>query len=299
MASGPVVIARIFGGLGNQLFCYAAARRLALANDVPLRLDVRSGFLRDGFGREYLLDRFTIPCQPASNWQSYLHPGGRARRCLERQMNARLPYAWRWVMREKASHAFDPRLLDLRVTHALYLEGYWQSERYFADAADIIRQDLRLSRPPNDASRALADRMRREESVSIHLRRFAEVRPALRHNVLFSPLRPDYYQRATAFIAARTNQPHFYVFCEDLDWAMHGMDPDLHATPVYVNAALGYDGDVDDLWLMSQCRHHIISNSTFGWWGAWLGGSEKGLVVAPTTMADHNTCWIPPRWIPL
>ena len=292
----PAVIARVFGGLGNQLFCYAAARRLALANDVPLRLDMRSGFLRGRYGREYLLDRFAIPCQQAGDWEAYLHPGGRARRYLERSLNRRLPYARRWYLQEETVHVFDLRLLGLRVARPVYLEGYWQSEHYFADVADIIRQDLQLARPPSGASQALAEQMRCEESVSVHLRSFAEVAPQARHPALSTAMGIDHYRRAAELITGWTGQPRFYLFSDDMGWAVQQFDAEMPIAPVDVNTGRGHDGAVDDLWLMSQCKHHIISNSTFSWWGAWLGDSENSRVVAPERMSEPIPDWVPARW---
>lgn len=291
-----MVIARIFGGLGNQLFCYAAARRLALVNDAPLRLDTVTGFARDGYQREYLLDRFNIPCQQAGVWEAYSHPLGLVRRYLERQLNQRLPYERRWFLTEPTGRAFDPRLLGRRVEHAVYLEGYWQSERYFADVAATIRSDLELARPPSDASKRLADQMHEQQSVSVHFRSFREVPARVQHTVLNAALGPEYYGRAVQYLAERVKGLHFYLFSDDMAWAERQLGSQQPCTLVDVNDRRGYDGAVDDLWIMTQCRHHIVSNSSFSWWGAWLS-PPGGLTVAPASMAALNATWVPEAWM--
>ena len=135
------VIVRILGGLGNQLFCYAAARRLALVNDAELVLDTVSGFTYDRvYRRQYQLDHFNIPCRKATPTER-LEPFGRLRRWLLRTWNRRLPFEKRsYIFQEGLD--FDPRLLEFKPRGTVYLEGYWQSEKYFKDVEDIIRQEF-------------------------------------------------------------------------------------------------------------------------------------------------------------
>lgn len=297
--AAPVVIVRIWGGLGNQLFGYAAARRLALHNGAPLRLDARSGFERDRYGRRYLLDRFAMPCAIASDRESYRYRGGDARRVFDRLLNAHLPASWRWFWRQEAAVREEERFLALRVTRPLFLEGYWPSERYFADVADVIRRDLRLARPPSAPSQALAASMRHPGSISIHLRSFAEVPRKVSRTVVNTALEIAYYRRAIAWLAQRAPDPHLFLFSDDLEWAMRQLASPLPVTPVDVNVGRGDEGAVDDLWLISQCRHHIVSNSTFSWWGAWLGEQPDSLICAPQAMQNTRPGWAPARWIAL
>ena len=138
---------RIFGGLGNQLFCYAAARRLALVNNAELVLDDVSGFTYDDFyQRHYQLDHFSIPCRKATPAER-LEPYHRVRRYLKRRWNQRKPFAQRAYL-VQAGIDFDPSLLHFKPKGTVYLEGYWQSEEYFMDVADTLRQDFRIISPP-------------------------------------------------------------------------------------------------------------------------------------------------------
>ena len=143
------LIPRIFGGLGNQLFCYAAARRLALMNHAELVLDDVTGFEYDEiYKRHYQLDHFNITCRKATRVER-LEPFSRVRRFLKRKWNQRLPFAQRTFITMDGIN-FDSRLLHFKPQGTVYLEGYWQSEDYFKDVADTLREELRI-KPPRDA----------------------------------------------------------------------------------------------------------------------------------------------------
>ncbi len=136
-------IPRIFGGIGNQLFCHAAARRLGLVNNAELIIDDVSGFVRDhAYQRHYQLDYFNIPCRKAM-FHERLEPFSLVRRMLKRKRNERLPFEQRLFIQQQGSD-FDPRLLQIKPQGTVYLEGYWQSEDYFKDVEAVIRQDLQI-----------------------------------------------------------------------------------------------------------------------------------------------------------
>lgn len=142
------LIPRLFGGIGNQLFIYAAARRLALVNNAELVLDSVSGFTNDTvYQRHYQLDHFNIPCRQATAAER-LEPFSRLRRKVLRWWNQRKPFKQRTYLVQE-SIDFDPRLLYYKPRGTVYLEGYWQSENYFKDIEDIIRHDLKI-KPPED-----------------------------------------------------------------------------------------------------------------------------------------------------
>ena len=146
----PKIIPRLFGGLGNQLFIFAAARRLALANHAELVIDAVTGFAHDTlYQRHYQLNHFNIPCRMATAAER-LEPFGRLRRKILCQWNKRKPFEQRSYLAQDANVDFDPRLLHFNPRGTAYLEGYWQSEGYFKDVAVTIRQDLQI-KPPTDA----------------------------------------------------------------------------------------------------------------------------------------------------
>lgn len=269
------IIARIKGGLGNQLFCYAAARRLAIVNEAELVIDDVTGFIRDHkYRRKYALDRFHITARRATK-RERLEPFGRYRRALRRLVARRRPFLMRKYV-EQDGIDFDPRLLDLRVHGTVYLEGLWQSEGYFKDVVDMIRADLAVIPPGDPCNREMAQRIVGCNAVAVHVRWFERPEASNPEHNLGS----SYYARAVKEILDRVTEPYFFIFSEDPGAAWRMLDlPEDRATCVSHNRG---DGNAyADLWLMTQCRHFVIANSTFSWWGAWLANSSGKVVICP------------------
>lgn len=288
------VIARLQGGLGNQLFCYAAARRLARVSGAELLLDDVSGFARDWkYRRRYGLGPFAVPCRIATPWERF-EPFERVRRALSKWRARRLPFARRRYV-EQRGDAFEPRLLDFRVAGTITLDGLWQDERYFADAAETIRADLRITPPDDSENVAMAERIRARAAVSLHVRWFAAPAAAADpHNVP-----PEFYRRAIAEMDRRVPGAHYFVFSDAPEAAQNLIGlPGDRFTLVAHNR--GDERAYADLWLMSLCRHFITANSTFSWWGAWLGEKPDSVVIAPR-VSPHPGGWdftalVPARW---
>ena len=293
-----LVIPRILGGLGNQLFVYAAARRLALVNNAELAIDNVSGFRYDTkYQRHYQLDHFSIPCRMATSAECF-EPFSRIRRNLYRRWNRRIPFEQRrYLVQER--HEFDSRLLDLHPTKRLYLEGNWQSERYFNDVEPQIRQDLQI-RPPTDATNlACANYINQQPSVAVHVRFFDD--PA---NTKGDNVSNDYYSRAVQAMESKTSGAHYFLFSDNPEAARSRIPiTDNRITLVHHNQ--GDENAYADLWLMSQCQHFIIPNSTFSWWAAWLAGHQDKIVIEPKfEEREGATPWdfdglIPDQWVKL
>lgn len=166
------LVVRLKGGLGNQLFCYAAARSLAYKNDAELVLDDVTGFLYDHrYKRQYALDAFQIPARRATA-QERQEPLGRLRRMWMRRAAAHLPLSQRRYILQSGVN-FDEALLSLVLQTGLtYFDGFGQSERYFSDIEGIIRGDLRISPPTDTANQAMGSRMQSAHSVALHVRWF-------------------------------------------------------------------------------------------------------------------------------
>jgi len=165
------IIPRIFGGLGNQLFCYAAARRLALVNNTELVIDDVSGFAYDAvYQRHYQLDHFNIPCRKATAAER-MEPFSRVRRMLKRKWNLLRPFAQRTYIQQEGID-FDPSLLHVKPQGTVYMEGYWQSEDYFKDVASTLRQELQIKPPSDAANIVMAAKIRGCKAVAVHVRFF-------------------------------------------------------------------------------------------------------------------------------
>jgi hypothetical protein len=289
---------RVAGGLGNQLFTYAAARRLALVNAAELVIDSVSGFSYDRkYRRQYQLEKFSIPCRIASPGER-LEPLSRVRRGILKKWELRLPFERRrYICQEKTE--FDPRLLDLRLSKTVHLEGYWQSADYFSDVANTIRNDLRITPPIDAVNTSLARLIRSNPSVAVHVRFFD---PPNAPTLNSAP--SDYYARAVALIEQLAPRSHFYIFSDQPASARNRI-PVSSDRLTLISHNRGDDAAYADMWLMSQCNHFIIANSTFSWWGAWLGQKIGSTVIAPgqrirgTEMSWGFEGLLPNEWIKL
>lgn len=291
------IICRIKGGLGNQLFCYAAARRLALVNDAELIIDDVTGFARDRqFARQYMLDHFHIPCRKATSSER-LEPFERYRRGFLKLLSRRLPFAQRPYV-EQTGFDYEERLLTLRVNSDIHVDGLWQSERYFKDVEQTIREDLRIIPPADELNQQMAEKIRTCNAVALHVRWFNAPGSEGELN-----LAVDYYHRAIVLMEEKVRSPHFFLFSDSPEAARVLLDlPESKVT--FVSHNLGNVNAYADLWLMMQCKHFITANSSFSWWGAWLAESSDKIVVTPAIKQEvvQETNWgfdglIPEEWI--
>lgn len=292
------IISQVIGGLGNQMFQYAAGRALSILHDVPLRLDV-SGFNGYGLHQGFELERvFSCPVTLAEpqdirtvlGWQSsrltrriFARP---ALRCLRNRHFIVEPHFDYW-----------PGIC--KVPLPSYLVGYWQSERYFADARQTIRADFTFRQPMTDCNHALAEEIGAVNAVSLHVRRGDYVSdPKTMATNGICPL--SYFETAIRYVSAHVDAPHFYVFSDDMEWVRENLNIGDYPC-CYVDHNSGMDS-YNDMRLMSLCRHHIIANSSFSWWGAWLNPRDDKTVIAPKRWFANGTNTkdlLPVDWVTL
>jgi hypothetical protein len=189
-----------------------------------------------------------------------------------RQKNG--PYYRRPLFMESRLNPYDPNIL--RTPKSVCLQGYWQSEKYFAEISTIIVREFALKDPPYQEDQKLAEKIQGTESVSIHFRRGDYTTQAGR--ALFVNLDMDYYLNSIRAITEKTENPHFFVFSDDPDWVEENFHVQYPMTIVDHNRSRAWE----DLRLMSMCKHNIIANSSFSWWGAWLNRNPEKLVFAPS-----------------
>jgi hypothetical protein len=192
---------------------------------------------------------------------------------------------------------FDARVLSL--PDGVCLFGYWLSEKYFEDVAPLIRAELVVKHAPAGENARLSQRMRETTSVSLHVRRGDYVQDPAVHRI-HGTCSPEYYAAAVAHVAARVADPRFFVFSDDIEWAR------AHLPLPYPAEYVGHNRGArsyEDLRLISHCRHHVIANSGFSWWGAWLGAAPDKIVCAPRRwFADpgyDSADVIPDSWVAL
>ena len=274
------------GGLGNQLFQYALARRLADANHSRVGLDLselRNRNLSPDFVyRDYDLDLF--------NLRAWVLTDDEVRRCAQHGSYQQVG--------EQTPHRFDPTVL---ARHGrIWLRGNWEVPRYFEAIAPALRTDLTLRDPLPPAVQALARQLATTNSVCVNVRRQGFVdHPVLSVKHGFVGL--DYYHRALATLTARSGQPDgIYVISDDPRWCYGHLDLGPRMT-ILEHTPWAGPRFSHYLMLMASCRHFIIPNSTFAWWAAWLGVHPAKQVIAPQQWfkqpprATPDLC--PPGWV--
>lgn len=252
----PAVISTIFAGLGNQMFQYAAGRALSLRLGVPLLLDVR--WFAGHHNRAYGLGAFDLDAGLIETGEL---PAG-VPHLVE-------PYRHYWPGLERVSAA------------PVAIEGYWQSPRHFGRWRDIIRADFAFPPLPSERGRALAARIAATpNAVAVHVRRGDYVHDRPTRERWGGICTPDYYAAAFNRLAARFGRLNLFVFGDDPSWLHESFRVPLHETTV-VDVADHRVAPVHDMHLMSLARHHVIANSTFSWWAAWLAVALDPVVISP------------------
>jgi hypothetical protein len=296
------VIVRIKGGLGNQLFQYAAARRLAIANQAELVIDPVTGFVRDHlYQQQYGLHNFAVAGRLATA-RERLEPLERYQRLIRKWRSQRQDFDRRRYL-EQEGVDFDRRLLQRKVDRNLYLEGYWQSEMYFKDIESTIRQDLLITPPQDAENQRVANLIRNcDQPVALHVRWFDKATtPA---GKAMNNVDELYYAKAIQLIEQKVESPTYFVFSDDVAAAQQRLPPFQHPV-VFVSHNQQLEKAYADLWLMSQCHHFVSANSTFSWWGGWLANHPEKIVITPwIETAGTLTAWnveglIPDSWIKL
>lgn len=263
-----MITTRIVGGLGNQMFQYAAGYSLADRLATNLRLDL-SAFRRYELHR-FGLDRLRISHRQGAGWVAPVR-----RALLARLPAGRMPRSY---FRER-SLGYDNRWASLR--DGVYLDGYFQSERYFSSVREALRREFQPVDPLDDRSRATLADIEAGPSVAVHIRRgdyVSDPKTLSVHGVCD----PSYYAQAVRLLAARIGSARYFVFSNDFEWVARHVPLPAGYVPIDWNG----DAPERDLHLMARCRHHVIANSTFSWWGAWLAAQAGQLVVRPEPWFD-------------
>ena len=268
--------------MGNQLFQYAAGRALASRLGTDLVVDDRILALKD-----------LRPCRQHFNWSicddASLPP---------MKSDGVLRYSsWRLFgrcprFRREKNLGYNADFATWR--NGSYLHGYWQSQKYFEDISETIRDDLRIVSPPSYQNTQMAAQIADKASVSLHIRR-GDYLALAAHNVCTKA----YYHEALMRIASTAGiKPHIFVFSDDPKWAQDNLPLPFEKTVIDFN---GPEADYEDLRLMSLCKHNVIANSSFSWWGAWLNRNPSKIVAGPASWFGkskmQNPDIFPARWL--
>jgi hypothetical protein len=288
-----MVISRLKGGLGNQMFQYAIGRYLSHKNKVSLKLDFTIGPDSD-MKRSYELHNWNIKGSLANKYEVRLF---KARQKLliwldkkfgktEREFTKNL------VVIERGSE-FDPEILKL--SGDVYINGFWQSYKYFLEIDDIIKEDFTVVIPPSDYNKEMLSKIQNSNAIALHVRRGDYLKQVHAEHHGVSPI--EYYQKSVELIKQKVENPHFFFFSDEPDWAKENIKTGCPTEVSYNPVELGYE----DVRLMYNCKHFIVANSTFSWWGAYLSKNKDKIICAPKQwfaskdMSDKDL--VPENWI--
>lgn len=292
-----MIVVKMQGGLGNQFFQYATGRAIAERLRCHLFLDI-SWYRRLPKGatpRAWELGRYPIlaecldPDEEKSTWFWSMERLG----CL-----IRLKGQWRWARSFREAEAdYDARLAHLGLNRAL--EGYWQNPSYFDTMSSSLRQELQPSEPMGLRDVQIAEQILScpQHAVAVHVRRGDYLHGV--HGAHHGTCDDAYYLRAFEHMRRQLAAPRFFVFSDDPDWVASRSDIFGGAMMVSHNGA---ERAFQDVRLMSLCRAHIIANSSFSWWGAWLSSHPDKRVVAPKRWLANGASMpslVPAEWVRL
>lgn len=295
-----MIIVKLIGGLGNQMFQYAFAKHLSVKRGVELKLDVTSlnnKTLEGNFTvRDLGLSHFNTKPVFANEAELREYSKSKFSKILD-LIYLNLPLKLDKLYVREPFFSFYKKALD--APQDCYLDGYWQSENYFKDIKKELLSDFSLVSEVSDKTKQLAEKIKLEQAVSIHVRRGDYV-SIPENQQLFATCDETYYLAAMKKITVANPSCIFYVFSDEPEWFKTNVHSEYSVRYVTHNSG---NNSFQDLYLMSLCKHNIIANSSFSWWGAWLNQNPEKIVIAPKNWFKNNSKetrdLIPKSWIQL
>jgi Glycosyl transferase family 11 len=285
----------VYGGLGNQMFQYAFCTALN-KQGAKTRLSFNCYFYFKHHNGFDLARAFKLNLPPQQAFLSFILEHGTFlyRNKLVAGAIRRLAI-WQeqrqQLYREQKEFVTDPAVFQQQQT---LFYGTWQSEEYFHSIADHIQQQFVFNTPHDERNKAVIEKINASNAVSIHIRRGDYLKTHWQSSLnVIKDL--TYYKNAVAHIESHVSNPAYFIFSDDMEWVKENL-PLANCT--YVDHNKGKQSYID-MYLMSQCRHNIIANSTFSWWGAWLNKNKSKIVIMPERWMNDNECpgIFPQHWI--
>lgn len=279
-----MLIVRICGGLGNQMFQYAFGRYLSFKHNKELLIDA-SFFKNKNSNREIGITKFNLHCK--ISFDSYKTQKYFQNPTVNKYFNYFL-FNFN-IYSESTVSNFKKELLK---KNKGYFDGYWQSEKYFYPIRDILIEEFK----PKHISFEIINLLHKIEntnSIGLHVRK-ADYLYVINSGI-YANCSASYYLNSINLMLNKFSNPVFYIFTDDINWVNNNLNF-RNIKHEFVSK-----DPIEDLYIMSKCKHNIISNSTFSWWSAWLNGYSKKVVIAPfhwfteKSQISHNI--VPDSWI--
>ena len=297
-----MIIISLMGGLGNQMFQYATAKRLSLINNTELKIDA-SNFNKLTANNEHTfqLSNFKISAKQASQQEIWrvVQPTNPLARIVG-QVFERPPHKSKTkaVFREPDGSDYKPNILEIKPDR--FLIGYFNSYKYFDPIRNTLLQEYTPREEISAEGQKLLKQIESTNSVSIHIRRGDYVADPEIYKCIEGIITERFYHNAVDYIASRVDRPHFFVFSNDMPWVKENFKIPYEVTHVDINPPQrGYE----DLWLMSRCQHNITAGgSTFSWWASYLNANVNKIVVRTGNISNdpkynYPEDYFPQEWV--
>ncbi len=282
-----MVIVSVHGGLGNQMFQYAFYRNL-VQRGRKVKIDIRSSWTKGGvLHNRYELNKIFLLKVDVATMEDRLH-------YLNNNLVSKLKRKFSHVKTEYYSSDNEEPISFYKkyfYMENIYIYAFYQSEKYFENIKEIIQRDYTFD-PVAVQNTSFFEQIKNTNSISIHIRRG----DYLNNSSVEDICTMSYYKNAIQEICKRITCPTFFIFSNDIPWCKENLPLE---NAVFVTGNTGRDS-YKDMQLMSYCRHNIIANSTFSWWGAWLNSNPNKIVIAPDRWfngVDGTKDIIPEGWI--
>ncbi len=271
-----MIVTRLMGGLGNQMFQYAAGKALAQKLNTSLELDLSFLHKKNGIEtkRDFALDVFRL--KPVFLSET-LYPDflKLKENRMFRIINRKAPFLLSRHYLSEKRFPFDPDFFNSK--NNTFLDGFWQTEKYFKDISGLIRTDFEFTLPLDSRNAALSAEISSSDSAGIHVRRGDYVNDKVT-NAYHGVCGIEYYRRGVEELSRIYPDLRWYVFSDDAKWVRENLSFIPGMSVIDHNTG---SSSYKDMQLMSQCRHQIIANSSFSWWAAWLNKNKDKTVIAP------------------
>ena len=273
-----MIIVKVTGGLGNQMFQYALYKSLKIkGNDV--RLDPTSYYNVKKEHNGYELEK-VFDIHPNNAKQSEIDKFDENNINILRRIKRKLLGDTKFIY-DTNEYVFNENLYKLKNS---YLNGYWQSINYFKDIESELREDFTFKNELDIKNLEILNEIENSNSVSVHIRRGDYMSPQ-NFKIYGNIATEEYYKESIRIIEEKIENPTFFVFSNDMEWVKENIKINSKAFYIDINSG---DDSYKDMQLMSNCKHNIIANSSFSWWGAWLNNNKNKIVIAPQKWINRD-----------
>jgi hypothetical protein len=284
------------GGLGNQLFQYAAARNLAIKNNAKLIIDISTGFILDirdrrKFSLNLNLKKITNVFFKKNIINFWIFIFIKKIFKLKKVFN---DFYFFSLINEMLINYYQKKIKNFNINKSLYLFGYFQSEKYFYENKDLITKELMPTTPKDKIFLEIKKKIKKKNAISIGVRMYEDLPSNIHYK--FGGLTPvNFYKNAIRLICNKITDPIFFLFStknSNLEKLFLEIPQLKNYKNFFITEENNFKGAKKNLWLMSHCRNHIISNSSLYWWGAYFSSLRYNsqTIICSANFINRDTC---------